>query len=303
MVLRAALPLQFVVFRLALGHAVGGAQEVLLDGDDVTDRAILDALDGLDVAGMETALQAGDDAKLLFFGEVAGLLHQLDAPRINAVRLLDEDVFACLNRRHCVEGMELGGVGNEHHVRRLDDALVGVEPGETVVFVHSDLRALGGFEAGELALDAVPEDVGHRHQLRAGVRRQRLGGSAGTAATAADHADFKGAATGGVGAAAQVERADGGGGGGDGGGLEEVAAGDRLGKGSVVHISGYVISEAQLRMAVESGSYSHHPFPLTPALSLGERENHRHCIGRTGVPGIAREPRQWAPSPRGRGPG
>ena len=67
----------------------------------------------------------------------------LTLARVDAVRLLHEHMLARLDGRHRVERMELGRVGNQHHVRGLDHVLVAVEPGEAMRVVHRDLRALG----------------------------------------------------------------------------------------------------------------------------------------------------------------
>ena len=185
----------------------------------------------LDIARVEAALQAGHDAELLLLGQVARLLHQLDPARVDAVRLLDEDVLARLNGRQGVEAVELGRVGDQHHVRGLDHLLVAVEAGEAMVVVHGDLLAFGRLERSALGLDAVPENVAHGHQPGARVGGQRLAGRAGIAPAAADHADLDDVAARGVGAAAQVEGADRRGGSGDRRGLEKVTAGEGFSKG------------------------------------------------------------------------
>ena len=75
---------------------------------------------------------------------LAGLLarrgQDLDAAGIDAVRLLDEDVLAGVDRRLDVHRMELGRAGDEHDVdAACDDLLVAVEAHEAVVVVDLHL--------------------------------------------------------------------------------------------------------------------------------------------------------------------
>src|ERR1035441_7072201 len=98
-VLCAALEFQLAVLRLAFGHPVGRPQEILLYAHDVADGPVVNALHGLDLAGVKAAVQARHEAELLLFGQVARLLHQLDAQRISAMRLLHKDVFAGADAR------------------------------------------------------------------------------------------------------------------------------------------------------------------------------------------------------------
>ena len=186
-------------------------------------------------------MEAGDEIELLFLGQIGGGLHHFHAGGINAVRLLDENVFAGLQRRQGVQRMELGGIGNDHRVAGGDDLLVGVEAGETVVVGHGDLVGRVFLEFDALRLDTVWEDVAHRHQVGAFVGGQDLGGGAGVAAAATDHAELDDVAAGGVGHAGEVQRRERRGGGGNGGGFQEFAAGEGsrpwfvLWQGGVVH--------------------------------------------------------------------
>ena len=69
----------------------------------ISNLPVFDALNRLDVAIVEAALQAGNDAEFLLLGQVACLLHEPHAARINAVGLFGEHVPACLDRRHGAE--------------------------------------------------------------------------------------------------------------------------------------------------------------------------------------------------------
>src|SRR6266404_2521791 len=74
MILGAALPLEFTEARLPLGYAVGCPEKILLDGDDVADSTVPNALHRFDITLMEPAMQTGDDTKLFLFRQIAGLL-------------------------------------------------------------------------------------------------------------------------------------------------------------------------------------------------------------------------------------
>jgi len=88
--------------------------------------------------------------------------------------------------------------------------LVAIEPSEAMIVRRRHLSALGLLQLLPCGLDAVPEDVAHGDETRARIGAQCLARRTGIAAAAANHADLDDVAAGGMGAAAQVERADGG---------------------------------------------------------------------------------------------
>ena len=134
------------------------------------------------------ALQAGNQAELLFLRQRDGLPQQFDAKRINPVRLLDEDMLARLDRRQRVERMELRRVRNAHHIGHSDHLLVGVEAREAVVVAHLDLARTLLADGLAGVVHAVHKNVAHGHQARALVGVQRLGARARVAPATADHA-------------------------------------------------------------------------------------------------------------------
>jgi len=112
------------------------------------------------------------------------------------VRFLDEHVFARAHGLHQVVRMELGGVSDEHHVRRLDDVLICFEAREEVVVAHGHL--VGEFRLELVAPLAGPvhHDVRDGHQLDALIGRHGLAGRLGAPAAGADHAGADGVASG-----------------------------------------------------------------------------------------------------------
>ena len=60
-ILHAELPFEFGVFGFARAEPVGRAQPLLANGDNVADRAVVDAFYGFLIAFMKAALKAGDD--------------------------------------------------------------------------------------------------------------------------------------------------------------------------------------------------------------------------------------------------
>jgi len=139
MILGAALPLQFRESWLAINHTVRGAEKILFNSDHITDGAVMDSLDGFGVPGVISALQTGNEAQSLLLCQFGRPLHELDADWIDAMRFLHEDVLSSLNCGHSMKGVELGRVGNQYHIRRLDHVLVAVEAGEAVIVVQSTM--------------------------------------------------------------------------------------------------------------------------------------------------------------------
>ena len=76
----------------------------------VADRAVVDPLHGLEVAGLVPALGAGDDGEVLLLGLLGGGQDRADARAVDGDRLLGEDVLARLDRRLEVLGRKPGGV-------------------------------------------------------------------------------------------------------------------------------------------------------------------------------------------------
>ena len=77
---------------------------------EVADRAVVDPLHALDVAGLVAALGAGDDRELLLLGLLVGGQDLADAGAVDGDRLLGEDVLAGLDGRLEVRGRKPGGV-------------------------------------------------------------------------------------------------------------------------------------------------------------------------------------------------
>jgi len=127
---------------------------------------------------------------------------------MDAMRFFDKDMFARANRGQGVERMKFCGIGNQHDVGGFDDALEGVKADETMIVIHQHLRWPDFLKLVAFAPDAVEKDISHRHEPRAGIRRESLGRRAGVAAAAANHADADDVAACGVGAAAKFDRAD-----------------------------------------------------------------------------------------------
>ncbi len=165
-------------------------QPRLLNGDDIADGAVVHALHRFDVAGMVTALQARDEAQPLLLRELDGSLQPLDADRIDGVRLLDKDVLAGLDGGLGIEGMEFGGVRDDHHVGDRDHMLVGFEAGEAMVVGNFHLVRILQLQRGPLLLNPVEQDVAHRYDVHVftGIHGIHRGGF--SASSTADDADL-----------------------------------------------------------------------------------------------------------------
>ena len=83
---------------------------VLLDGDDVADRAVLNALHRLADAFLVPPAQPGDDGQLLFLRQLVRLDDRPIARRIDGDRLFDEAVLAAFDGVLECAGRKCGGV-------------------------------------------------------------------------------------------------------------------------------------------------------------------------------------------------
>ena len=188
-VLVAGLELDFGKTGRARIQHVGRAQEVLLDGDDFADGSVVDALDGFAVAGVVAALQARHDREPFLTSRLARFADHLDAGRVDGVRLFDEHVLAGLDRGLHMQRVELGGVGNQHDVAALDDLLVSVETGETVVVIHRHLFGLPLFQFAELLLYPLHQHVAHCDQANTAIGGRRIQDGFISPPSATDQAD------------------------------------------------------------------------------------------------------------------
>ena len=89
-----------------------------LQGDDVADGAVVDALHRLALGVLVAAAQAGDDRQVLLLGLAARVQDRADAGRVDGDRLLAEDVLAGLDGRLEVHGRKCGGVAAAPRRRR-----------------------------------------------------------------------------------------------------------------------------------------------------------------------------------------
>ena len=113
----------------------------------------------------------------------------LDSVRIDGVRLLDEHVLSGRDRRLQVQRMKLRGIGDDHHIRAFDHALVAIKALEAVVVIHRHLLGILQLQRGPFFLHAIQPDIGHGHDPNAlvGIHGVHCGGFAPP--PAADHAD------------------------------------------------------------------------------------------------------------------
>ena len=203
---------------------------VAAPGDDVADRSVVQALDGLDVRRLVAALGAGRDAQALLLGVLVGLQHLADAGAVDADGLFGEEVLAgghgCLD----VQRAEAGRRRQDDvvDVGIVDDLFVGVQADVTAIFGQIDavaplLHVVTLGEVGQMTpaiLEPVLEDVAERDDRHAPGGVEDVVGGAGAAAAAADQADLDRVGTGGMNVGCQCQ-----GPGGRGGGLQEFATG------------------------------------------------------------------------------
>lgn len=103
----------------------------------------------------------------------------------------DEHVLARVDGRLHVAGMKHRGAGDEDGVHAaLDDLLVSLEIGETVVILHGELIGHGFLDLLLARLQFVLENFIHGHQAHALVGAHRVQGGPGSPPAAADQPDL-----------------------------------------------------------------------------------------------------------------
>ena len=162
----ANLVLHLAPLGLAAAVPERAGEVVLLDGDDVADRAVLNPLDRFADAQVVAPAEAGDDGQVLLLGLFARLQHAAHARRIDGDRLLAEDVLAGVDRGLQVQRAEVGRRAEQHDVDvAFHDLLVAVEAGERRVVGDAELLAELP-RAGPACdlVDPVGKQVAHHRQ-------------------------------------------------------------------------------------------------------------------------------------------
>ena len=182
--------------------------------------------DGFAILVLVPPPQADHDLPLRLVGEFRGLEAEPGTERVDADRLLHEDVLARLDGGVEVEGAEARGRGedDEVDVRQVEEPLGGVEAGEPSILGAVDL-VLHALHAFECAVDAVLKRVGDRRELdvRPGHGERLLEGP-GPATTGPDQPDLDRVAGGVLGVDSAQGRQRGGAGGDR---LQGITAGER----------------------------------------------------------------------------
>ena len=178
--------------------------------DDVADRAVVQALDGFDVAGLMMALEPDPDLEAFLFRLLGGGEHFADTGRIGGDGFFREDVFARFDRGLDLHRAEAGRRGEDDDIGDFDGFFKSIEAEELALFRHVDAVGVLGFEIVERAGEAVFVDIGHSHEFdRADlVRAECLIRRAAAATAAADEGDFDFVIARGVGETLGGERAE-----------------------------------------------------------------------------------------------
>ena len=199
----AQLPLHVAPTRLLRVHPDGTLVPVAAGGGNFADGPVVDALHGLEVAGLMAALGADADGDPLGFRLLISGEHGADAGPVHRHRLLGKDVLARghggLQKRRAESRRR--GQDDVVHVVKRQHLLVGVEADELAVRGHVYVGGkFGLLEKVKAGVEAVLEDVAHGHQLDSGSSAENIFGGSCAALAAADQADSNHVAARGVGA-------------------------------------------------------------------------------------------------------
>ena len=213
---------------LALLVPDGAAVVVGVEGVQVSDVAVVDALhDGAEAVAVAQA-EAADNTEALFPGEFAGLEDGAHAGGVDGDRFFREDMFAGFNGSLEVHGTEVGRGGEEDAVDpAFNDLPEGVPAGEAPLGgdVDFSLERGNGLEGVMTFVEPVLEEVTHGGEPDVGVGLQGLRCGACSTASAADEAHLDEVGPGGVDSERGGDR-------GGSGGLEECAS---AGGGCIFH--------------------------------------------------------------------
>ena len=151
----AELVFHFAPGGLASDQAVGRAQVIALDGDDLADLAVVDAFDGLAPAEVIAIGESGQHARAVLLGQLVGLQELQDASHIDGGRLLDEHVLLGLHGGQRVGCVETRCAGDQHDVTVLDHAPVAVQTRKSPRRIDLDALAEFGAQVLDARLDLV----------------------------------------------------------------------------------------------------------------------------------------------------
>jgi hypothetical protein len=182
---------------LGIAHALGpravpdASRAVAGRGpDDVADRTLANLLHGADVVRLPAILRAGDDGRAAGDRLVVRLQADAISRRIDAGRLLGEDMLPRLDRLSHIRGPKAGRHGQEHDVdaRVIEHPFVAVEPAIHPGVLERHLFLVRSFQHLAKRRALRNGEIGRRHELHMLVDRQRVVHRARSAAAAADDA-------------------------------------------------------------------------------------------------------------------
>ena len=173
-----------------------------LHGHDVPDGPVVNPLDRFADHRVVAPTEPRHDAQVLLLGQFAGRHHASHARRIDAHRLLREDVFVGLNGRSQMQWAKLRRRGQQHHVdsrwrsipcrnRSRRSTSPGPRRPDRDASSSSCLRC---------RLHPIGESVGHGHQTHARIGVDRIRSGPGSPTAAANQTDLQNVAAGRIGA-------------------------------------------------------------------------------------------------------
>ncbi len=172
---------------------------VALNGGDVADSAVVDALDGFDLGLVVAIAEAGDEAQVLLLGFLASLENRAQSRSVGGDGLLAENVLVGLDGGLEMNRTEVRRCGEEHNVASINHALVSVEADKLVIRSNINLRLEGrALEIEKAGIELVLEHVAEGDELDVGIGLKGVDGGSASAATATDQADLDGIVFGGV---------------------------------------------------------------------------------------------------------
>ncbi len=163
-----------------------------LNGNNVANGTVVNALKRLPFTFVITVAETGDDAEPLPLGLGAGRHHAAHPGSVDGDRLFSEYMLACPHRGLDVHGPKMRRRTQQYGVHpTINHLLIGVEADELLVAWHRDLfgEPSLALQLPQARLEPIAERVTHGHQADVGIRLEGIGGCPGAAPPAANQAD------------------------------------------------------------------------------------------------------------------
>ena len=181
----AELVFHFTPTGLTWDQSVRSPQVVALNGDDLTDLAVVNPFDRLAASEVIAIGKSRQDTRSVFLGKFVCSEDLLDTGHIHGRRFFHKHVFLGLDGGQRIRRVKTRCARNEYDVTVLDHIAIPIESGKTSFRRNLNAVTKNRGQIGHPRVDLVGKRIGHGPQLCVRVGRQRVGsGTLSTPTTA-----------------------------------------------------------------------------------------------------------------------